>query len=64
VPVAVSIGAGPARTLTVNEKKAGEHNETSLGAFHIEAGATVAIQVSTEGTNGYVIVDAVQLVKK
>jgi hypothetical protein len=48
----------------VNQKNAGEHNETSLGTYHLEAGDAVTIKVSNEGTDGYVIVDAVQLVKK
>ncbi len=61
VPVTIQGVDGQTKTVTVNQKterKAGE-SFTSLGEF--EFGKEGVIEISNEGTNGYVIADAVQL---
>ncbi len=35
----------------------------SLGTFHLEAGSGTSIEISTAGTDGYVVADAVQLIR-
>jgi len=64
VPVTITPEGGEAKTVKVNEKKAGERNEASLGKFQLRAGKSVTITVSNAETDGYVIVDGVQLLKK
>ncbi len=64
VPVTIAPKTGEVKTVKVNEKEAGANNEGSLGKFQLEAGKSVTITVSNEGTDGYVVVDGVQLVKK
>jgi hypothetical protein len=64
VPVTVGIEGGATKTVAVNQKKAGANNETSIGTFALPAGKAVSVIVSNEGTNGYVIADGVQLIKK
>jgi hypothetical protein len=38
------------------------HRPFSLGAFEFEAGEAGYVEVTNEGTDGHVVVDAVQLV--
>jgi hypothetical protein len=64
VPVTVAVGGGESKTVTVNEKKADATNGASLGTFQLAAGESVTVTVSNEKTNGYVVVDGVQLIKK
>jgi glycerate-2-kinase len=63
VPVTLTIGS-ETRTATVNQKKAGANQEASLGAFTLPAETAVSIRISNEGTDGHVIVDGVQIVRK
>jgi hypothetical protein len=63
VPVTVAHGDS-SKTVLVNQKKAGENNATSLGTYAFNAGESVTVIVSNEGTDGYVIVDGVQFVPK
>lgn len=64
VPVTVSIG-DTTRTLKVNQKKTPPIDSTwiSLGEFEVGAGVVVTADVSNADTDGYVIVDAVQIVR-
>jgi hypothetical protein len=64
VPVTIQPEGGAAKTVTVNEKRAGEKNEASLGSYSLQAGKSVTITISNAGTDGHVIVDGVQLIKK
>lgn len=64
VPVKIQPANGEPKTVTVDEKKAGKMNEASLGLFELGAGESVTVTVSNEGTNGHVIVDGLQLIKK
>lgn len=61
VPVTVH-HAGGETTVTVDEKKAPpvEGGFISLGTFEIAAGTTAAVVISNKGTDGYVVMDAVQ----
>ncbi len=63
VPVTVHTGNGT-ETVRVNQKKTPEHHEvfSSLGTFRISG--AVQVRVGTEDTDGYVVVDSVQFVKK
>ncbi|MEQ1862550.1 MAG: FAD-dependent oxidoreductase [Chthoniobacteraceae bacterium] len=64
VPVTIAPEGGAAKTVKVNEKEAGKNNEATLGTFALGAGKSVTITVSNAGTDGHVIVDGVQLIKK
>jgi len=63
VPVTVEDADG-SKTVTVNQKVAPpvEKYFVSLGTYRFEAGKPAAVTVSNEGTNGYVIIDAVQVI--
>jgi hypothetical protein len=62
VPVKVTHADGE-QTVTVNEKQAPTLDKAfvSLGKFRFTAEKPVVVTVTTEGTDGYVVVDAVQL---
>jgi hypothetical protein len=64
VPVTVSgfAGEGGKKTVKVNEKQAPPIDKLfiSLGQFKFEAGATATVEVSNQGADGHVIVDAAQ----
>ena len=61
VPVTIHTATGPV-TVTVNERKdVGKQAPfLSLGTYAFEAGHAGAVEVSTGGADGYVVVDAVQ----
>lgn len=63
VPVTIHTARGPV-TVQVNQRQPPEIEGLfhALGKFPLEAGEAAAIVVSNAGTDGYVIVDAVQLV--
>jgi len=63
VPVSVSAG-GKTQSIKVNERQAPplEHGFVSLGKYDYKAGEKAVIEISNEGTDGHVIVDAVQVV--
>ncbi|HVA48851.1 MAG TPA: FAD-dependent oxidoreductase [Pirellulales bacterium] len=62
VPVAVFVD-GTEKNATINERRppAVEKRFVSLGQFDVSAGDVVVVTVSNRGTDGYVVVDAVQL---
>lgn len=62
VPVKVSHADGE-QTVTVNEKQTPTLDKAfvSLGKFRFTADKPAVVTVTTEGTDGYVVVDAVQL---
>lgn len=64
VPVTVKSAKGD-EALTVDQRKAGEHEEIAktLGTFEFAAG-DAEVSVGTIGTNGYVVVDAVQWIAR
>jgi hypothetical protein len=64
VPVAIAIDGAATKTVTINQKKAGPNSEASLGTFRLPVGKSVTITISNAATDGYVIVDGLQLVKK
>ena len=61
VPVVISHADGETKR-TVNQKKRPEIQGLfhSLGTFSYEAGKPAVVVVSNKGTDGYVIIDAVQ----
>ncbi|SDU19234.1 Glycosyl hydrolase family 26 [Verrucomicrobium sp. GAS474] len=59
VPVTITTASGPV-TLTLNQQQPGDW--TSLGTYTFSAGTTGSVTIGTTGTNGYVIVDAVQFI--
>jgi hypothetical protein len=65
VPVAITSAEGT-KTVKVNQKKAGAVDGylSPLGTFRFEAEQEAVVEISNEGTDGHVIVDAVQWVKK
>jgi hypothetical protein len=60
VPVTVYFAGGKSKTLILNQQKAGDGGSafTSLGIFELDTEAVV--EIGNDGTNGYVIADAVQ----
>lgn len=62
VPVTIHAADGP-HTVVLNERLAppADRPFKLLGAFRFEAGKPAAVEISNRGTDGYVVVDAVQL---
>jgi hypothetical protein len=64
VPVTVHHADGAA-TVRLNQQKAPEEGAfTPLGTFRFEAGKPAAVVVETAGTDGHVVIDAVQFLPK
>jgi len=63
-PVTIRYGGGEKR-LSINQKKntGDEHGFVSLGTFTFNA-ESVSLMVSNKGTDGFVVIDAVQFLKK
>jgi hypothetical protein len=61
VPVSITVG-GDTVTVKIDEKE--KSGARSLGRFTLGKGKSVAIGVKTEGTDGHVILDGVQLLKQ
>ncbi len=61
VPVTIHSAEGD-KTVTLNEQKKGAIKDLlqPVGVFHFEAGASGWVEISNAGTNGHVIIDAVQ----
>ncbi|MES2709660.1 MAG: FAD-dependent oxidoreductase [Verrucomicrobiota bacterium] len=64
VPVTVTTAAGPL-TVTVNQRKPAAENGLffPLGTFDLPAGAA-AVEISNAGADGFVVIDAVQWLKR
>ncbi|MGK0184388.1 MAG: hypothetical protein ACI9R3_000154 [Verrucomicrobiales bacterium] len=62
VPIKVKHSDGTS-DMTIDQKQATGKNYQSLGTFHITAGLPSAVTISTAGTDGHVIIDAVQWIK-
>jgi hypothetical protein len=61
----VRVAGEPVKVVIVNQRAAGPNNETSLGSYHLVSGKdTFTVTISNDGTNGYVIVDGLQLIRK
>lgn len=62
VPVTVIYPSG-ATTTKVNQRKTPAHEELfhTLGSFSLSADKPLVVEISNEGTDGYVVVDAVQV---
>ena len=63
VPVMITSADGE-KSVTLDQKSATNHGFRSLGSFRFEAGQPAKVVLSNAGTDGYVIVDAVQLVEE
>jgi hypothetical protein len=65
-PVTISTPKGGDRTLRVDQRRkpAVDGLFHSLGRFELEAGDKTRIVISNEGTDGYVVVDAILLIPK
>ncbi len=65
VPVTVTSADGD-RTITVNQRQtpsgAGTKTFHTLGTFRFDAGRSGAVTIGTRGTDGFVVVDALQLI--
>ncbi|HEY3899872.1 MAG TPA: FAD-dependent oxidoreductase [Chthoniobacter sp.] len=61
VPVTIAVKGAPVQTFHVNEQEAIGHQ--SLGQFNLPVGRNTTITVSNAGTDGFVVVDGVQLIK-
>lgn len=61
VPVTVTYPGG-AKTVTVNQKQKPQGHEIfhNIGTFNLPAGKESSVEISNKGTNGHVIIDAVQ----
>jgi hypothetical protein len=60
VPVATT-AAGATKTALVNQQQGGR---TSLGKFKLGAGKPITVKVSNNNTDGFVVVDGLQLVSQ
>jgi hypothetical protein len=60
-PVLVQV-AKEEKTTKVNQRLLKDRKPLSLGVFEFEAGEAGYVEVTNEGTDGHVVVDAVQLV--
>ena len=62
-PVTIRTSHGE-KTVIVNQRRAPEIGGQfhSLGRFELDAGGATSIVISNAGTDGYVVVDAVQIV--
>jgi hypothetical protein len=65
VPVTIRSADGE-KTVTLNQKKPGmiDGYLEPIGVFRFEAGKDAEVEISNEGTDGHVIVDAVQWLKQ
>jgi hypothetical protein len=61
VPVTITIGGAEGQVIRVNERE--KTGQQSLGKFDLPAGHDTTIGVSNRGTDGYVVVDGVQIIK-
>ncbi len=61
VPVTVAINGGESKTVQVNEQE--PTGQQSLGQFKLPIGHNTTITVTNAGTDGFVVVDGVQLLK-
>ncbi len=62
VPIVVKSAAGE-KSLTLNQRKPPSDGAFhSLGRFEFAAGESGSVTISNQGTNGYVVIDAVQLI--
>ena len=61
VPVTVTIDGKEAKTLAVNQKPPGD-GIVSLGKFTLGKGTPATVTISNKGTDGYVVVDGLQIV--
>jgi hypothetical protein len=62
VPVSVQIGDVVAKTVLVDQRTKG--SSVSLGIFALPKGAETSVIVANRDTNGYVVADGVQLLRK
>jgi hypothetical protein len=63
VPIVIEAG-GKSLSVRVDERNPESKGSVSLGKFTLPKGGGTSITVSTEGTNGFVVVDGLQLLKK
>ncbi|MBM3333514.1 hypothetical protein FJY63_02525, partial [Candidatus Sumerlaeota bacterium] len=65
VPVMIRTSRG-SQTVRINQRKKPPIDGlfVSLGSFYLDAGSSTEIVVSNEGTDGYVVVDALQFIEK
>lgn len=65
VPVSIDHAGGQTKVI-VNQRKAAKIDRLfhPVGVFEFQAGKEYAIEISNEGTDGYVILDAIQVVPK
>jgi hypothetical protein len=61
VPVTVAIKGSPSQTFHVNEREVSA--KQSLGQFSLPLGHNTTITISNAGTDGFVVVDGIQIVK-
>ena len=61
VPVTIAITDGESKTIKVNEQE--KSGQQSLGKFNLKTGHSLTISVTNAETDGYVVLDGVQLLK-
>jgi hypothetical protein len=62
VPITVSIPGQEAKTIMVDQKVTAGDGIVSLGKYQLAKGAGAAITISNRGTDGFVVVDGIQMV--
>ena len=62
VPVTVQLPSGTQRMMVNQQKGPAETGFVSLGMFACPAAAPITVSISTAGTDGFVVADAVQFI--
>jgi len=62
VPVTITIQPDTIKTVLINQKPTRNNGIISLGKYRLTDGKNVSVQISNKGTDGYVVVDGLQLV--
>jgi hypothetical protein len=63
VPLVVDVDGKPT-AVRVDERDPGSKGAVSLGTYTLPQGAKTTVTLSTEGTNGFVVADGLQVLKK
>ena len=62
VPVTIAVEGQAAKAVTVNQQTTDNDGLASLGKFQLPKGTGTSVTISNTGTDGYVVVDGLQIV--
>ncbi len=64
VPVTISVPGGETKTVRVDQRDPAHDGFASLGVFELGKGKSCSVTLSNAGTDGYVVADGVQFLKR